>query len=100
MDAELVAALRHELLKGLVDEEYPDLRIVGATIEPEGGCLAVGVDFTDNSQHAHFDRPFDDVDLQMLTEATPSETAAAIATWVRLELLEYISELIVAGRWR
>ena len=100
MADELAAPLRHELIGGVVDEDQPELRITEATIVSDGDLVRVSVDFAQRKQQGHFERPFDETDLQMLTEATPEETAAAIASWVRLELVEYVSELTAAGRWR
>lgn len=100
MRDQLAASLRHELLDGLVDEDQPDLRITEVSIIAGKGHLGVNVAFAAKDQHGQFERPFDETDLQMLTEPTLAGTAAAIATWVRLELVEHISELTAAGRWR
>ena len=100
MADELAAPLRRELLDVVIDDEQPELRITEVTIDQDAGGLGLEVAFAQQDQRGRFSRTFDEVDLRMLTEETLEETAAAIATWVRLELVEYVSELTAAGQWR
>jgi hypothetical protein len=99
MGDELDAELRANLLANDFDEDAPDLRIDDVGIETGSRGLTVRVGFSERDQRGELERPFDEIDLQMLTESTPARTAAAIATWVRNELLEYVSELTAARRW-
>jgi len=100
MDQEPAALLHRILVDHPVDEDRPHLRIVAATIDSvEGAPVRVSVVFDRRGQRGTFVRPFDSVDVQMLTDPTPEQTALAFATWVRLELLEHISDLIASGDW-
>lgn len=99
MSEELVGPLRQVLLTGAVDEDLPGLHIDEVAADDDDARLIVRVVFSEQEQRGDFERIFDDVDMKMLTEATPELTAVAIASWVRLELAEHVSELAAAGRW-
>lgn len=97
--SELDTELRANLAGGVIDSDSPDLRISDVSVERSADQLVIRVAFFERDQRGEYERSFDEIDLQMLTEPTPSGTAAAIATWVRNELLEYVSELTAEGRW-
>jgi hypothetical protein len=101
IDPEVVPLLERKLVRERVVDDDPDLRIAAASAEiGDGPSLEVRVTWSLLGRTGNFDRMFDPVDVQMLTDPTAEETALAFANWVRWELDEHVSELIAAGEFR
>ena len=98
MDQEVIDELEHLLVAEPVDEDYPDLRIVAARVsDTPGSPVCVDVTWDCRGSTGDFSRPFASDEVQILANPAYDGTALAFATWVRTELSEHISELIVAG---
>jgi hypothetical protein len=94
-DAELANQLEQALVEQPLLVDRPGLRIVAARVSSAPGLpVQVTVDYDYRGRHGAFERPFDADELRILTDPELPQTVLAIATWVRDELNEHISDLI------
>jgi hypothetical protein len=98
MDKAFVSRLERRLVEEPVVQDGPRFRILSAVVSAEADypvCVRVTVLY--RGRRLSFDRPFAPDEVGMLTDPTPEETALAFAVWVRHELAEHVSDLVLSG---